>query len=101
MKIQWNVVVHSFLSLLVLLVLTLVAWVFRDILIPSNVLLIYLLGVFFVAIQFGLFSSVLASLISAAAFAFFFAPPIFSLKIADFDNLMGLVIMLKPKYQMK
>ena len=94
MKIQWNVVVHSFLSLLVLLVLTLVAWVFRDILIPSNVLLIYLLGVFFVAIQFGLFSSVLASLISAAAFAFFFAPPIFSLKIADFDNLMGLVIML-------
>ncbi len=94
MKIQWNIIVHSFLSLLVPLALTLVAWFFRDILIPSNVLLIYLLGVFFVAIHFGLLSSVLASLISAAAFAFFFALPIFSLKIAEFDNLMGLVIML-------
>jgi two-component system sensor histidine kinase KdpD len=94
MKIQWNVIVHSFLSLLIQLALTLVAWFFREILIPSNVLLIYLLGVFFVAIQFGLFSSILASLMSAAAFAFFFAPPIFSLKIADFDNLMGLAIML-------
>ncbi len=94
MKIPWNIFFHLLLSLLVPLALTLVAWFFRDILIPSNVLLIYLLGVFFVAIQFGLFSSVLASLISAAAFAFFFAPPIFSLKIADFDNLMGLVIML-------
>ncbi len=90
MKIRWNIIVHSFLSLFVPLVLTLVAWFFHDILIPSNVLLIYLLGVFFVAIL----SSVLASLISAATFKFFFSPPIFSLKIADFDNLMGLVIML-------
>lgn len=76
------------------LLLTAIAWFFRELLIPSNILLIYLLGVFFVAVQFSLFSSIIASLSSAIAFAFFFAPPIFSLKIYDFDNLLGLSIML-------
>jgi two-component system sensor histidine kinase KdpD len=82
------------LGIVISLLLTSIAWIFRELLIPSNILLIYLLGVFFVAIQFGLFSSIIASLSSAAAFAFFFAPPIFSLKIYDFDNLLGLSIML-------
>jgi two-component system sensor histidine kinase KdpD len=86
--------VQPLLGIIISLLLTLIAWFFREILIPSNILLIYLLGVFFVAIQFGLFSSIIASLSSAAAFAFFFAPPIFSLKISDFDNLLGLSIML-------
>ena len=61
---------------------------------PSNILLVYLLGVFFVAHRFGLLPSILASLTSAAAFAFFFAPPIFSFAIADQENLVGLAVML-------
>ncbi len=76
------------------LILTLVDWPFRAALTPSNILLIYLLGVFFVALRFGLSPSILASLTSAAAFAFFFAPPIFSFAIADQENLVGLMVML-------
>ena len=74
--------------------LTLIDWPFRGILTPSNILLVYLLGVFFVAIRFGLWPSILAALTSAALFAFFFAPPIFSFEIADQENLLGLMVML-------
>ncbi len=83
-----------FLGIAVPLLLTLVDWPFRNVLTPSNILLVYLLGVFFVAMHFGLLPSILASLTSAGAFAFFFAPPIFSFAIVDQENLMGLVVML-------
>ena len=76
------------------LLLTLIDWPFRDMLTPSNILLVYLLGVFIVAIRLGLWPSILASLTSAAAFAYFFAPPIFSFAIADQENLVGLAVML-------
>ena len=76
------------------LALTLIDWPFREMLKPSNILLVYLLGVFFAAIRFGLWPSIVASLTSAAAFAFFFAPPIFSFAIADQENLAGLAVML-------
>ena len=86
--------VQPIIGIAISLLLTSVAWFFRELLIPSNILLIYLLGVFFSAIQFSLFSSIIASLSSAVAFAYYFAPPIFSVKIYDFDNLLGLSIML-------
>lgn len=72
------------------LVLTAIGWPFRAILTPSNILMFYLLGVFFVAIRFGFWPSVLASLTNATAFAYFFAPPIFSLAISEPENLAGL-----------
>lgn len=81
-------------SALTPLLLTLLDWPFRSVLKPSNILLIYLLGVFFAALRFGLWPSMLASLTSAGAFAYFFAPPIFSFAIADQDNLLGLAVML-------
>ncbi|MFZ2726858.1 MAG: DUF4118 domain-containing protein [Methylococcaceae bacterium] len=89
-----NHLIHCLLGIFIILALTLISWLFRGDLIPSNILLIYLLGVFFAAIQLGLLASIIAALSSAIAFAFFFAPPIFSLKIAEFDNLLGLMIML-------
>jgi len=74
------------------LLLTLIDWPFRQILTPSNILMFYLLGVFFVAIRFGFWPSILASLTNAAAFAYFFAPPIFSFAIAEPENLAGLAV---------
>ncbi len=85
---------HSLWGIAIPLALTLVDWPFREVLTPSNILLVYLLGVFFVALRSGLLPSILASLTSAAAFAFFFAPPIFSFAIADQENLVGLAVML-------
>ena len=74
------------------LILTLIDWPFREILTSSNILMFYLLGVFFVAIRFGFWPSILASLTNAAAFAYFFAPPIFSFAIAEPENLTGLAV---------
>lgn len=74
--------------------LTVVEWPFRERLTPSNILMFYLLGVFFVAIRFGFWPSVLASMTCAGAFAFFFAPPIFSFAISEPENLIGLIVML-------
>jgi two-component system sensor histidine kinase KdpD len=74
------------------LILTLIDWPFREILTSSNILMFYLLGVFFVALRFGFWPSVLASLTNAAAFAYFFAPPIFSLAIDEPENLVGLAV---------
>jgi len=82
------------LGIIIPLLLTLIDWPFRHLLTPSNILLVYLLGVFFVAIRLGLWPSILASLSSAAAFAFFFAPPIFSFAIDDSENWVGLGVML-------
>lgn len=73
---------------------TLVDWPLRHIMGSASILLLYLLGVFLVASQFGRGPSVLASLLSAPAFAYFFAPPIFSLAITDPNNVMGLGVML-------
>jgi two-component system sensor histidine kinase KdpD len=86
--------IYKLWGLMIPLALTLAGWPFREMLRPGNILMVYLLGVFFTAIRFGLWPSMLASLTSAAAFAFFFAPPIFSFAIADPENLVGLAVML-------
>ncbi|HUL11070.1 MAG TPA: sensor histidine kinase KdpD [Methylococcaceae bacterium] len=76
------------------LVCTLLTWPFRESVKPANMLLVYLLGVFFVAIKFGRGPSILASVLTAAAFAFFYAPPIFSFAISEPENVIGLAVML-------
>jgi two-component system sensor histidine kinase KdpD len=73
---------------------TLIDWPLRHTLQPASVLITYLLGVFLVATRYGRGPSIAASLLSAPAFAFFFAPPIFSLAITDLENSIGLGVML-------
>ena len=90
-KTRWS---HQFWAIAIPLGLTAVDWPFRECLTPSNILMFYLLGVFFVAIRFGFWPSVLASITCAGAFAFFFAPPIFSFAISEPENLIGLIVML-------
>jgi two-component system sensor histidine kinase KdpD len=83
---------HWLWAIAIPLIITLIDWPFREVLTPSNILMFYLLGVFFVAIRFGFWPSILASLTNAAAFAYFFAPPIFSLAIVEQENLVGLAV---------
>jgi len=73
---------------------TLLSWPFRAELGSAGILLIYLSGVFLVATRFGRYPSILAAVLSAAGFAYFFARPIFSLAISDTQNLVGLAVML-------
>jgi len=81
-------------GLLLVALVTLFVWPLRSIIGAPSILLAYLLGVFLAAYRLGLGPSILAAVLSALAFAFFFAPPIFSFAISDLQNLLGLMVML-------
>ncbi len=82
----WGIIVPT--------ICTLIAWPFRYTLGSATILMTYNLGVFLVAVHYGRGASILASFLSAPTFAFFFAPPIFSLAISDIENILGLLVML-------
>jgi two-component system sensor histidine kinase KdpD len=60
----------------------------------SNLVMVYLLGVVFVATRFGRGPSVVASLLSVAAFDFFFVAPQFSFAVSDIQYLITFAVML-------
>ncbi len=76
------------------LLLTLIDWPLRHWLGPASILMTYLLGVFLMASRYGRGPSILASLLSAPVFAFYFARPIFSFAIHDLENVIGLTVMI-------
>ena len=59
-----------------------------------NLVMLYLAGVVYVATRFGRGPSVLASLLSVAAFDFFFVPPPFSFAVSDVQYLVTFAVML-------
>lgn len=61
---------------------------------PTTVALTFLLGILFVANRLGLRYSVYMSVLAAAAFNFFFLPPIGALTIADSQNWVALFAFL-------
>ncbi|TCV75214.1 phospho-acceptor domain-containing protein [Methylomonas methanica] len=73
---------------------TVVNWPMRDLLGQPSILMIYLLGVFLVATCYGFGAAILASLLSAPLFAYYFARPIFSFAISDLENMVGLAVMI-------
>ncbi len=60
----------------------------------SNLIMIYLLGVAFVATRFGRGPSAVAACLSVAAFDFFFVPPHLTFAVADTQYLVTFAVML-------
>jgi two-component system sensor histidine kinase KdpD len=60
----------------------------------ANLIMIYLLGVLIVATRFGRGPSLLASVLSVAAFDFFFVPPKFTFAVSDTQYLVTFAVML-------
>ncbi len=60
----------------------------------SNIIMLYLLGVVPVAIYFGRGPSILASVLSVAAFDFFFVPPYLTFAVSDIEYLVTFGVML-------
>lgn len=83
-----------FWGVLTPLICTVIAWPLHSLLGEASVLMLYMLGVFLVASRFGRGASMVASLLSAPVFAFYFASPIFSFAIRDIENIVGLVVMI-------
>ena len=60
----------------------------------SNLIMVYLLGVIVVATRYGRGPSLLASVLSVAAFDFFFVPPYFTFAVSDTQYLVTFAVML-------
>ena len=73
---------------------TLLNFVLENLAGQASLLMIYLLGVFLVASRCGQSASIIASLVSALLFDFYFTQPYFSLWITDIENIIGLLVML-------
>ena len=73
---------------------TLVAQLMHGRLELANLVMVYLLGVVFVATRFGHGASILASLLSVGAFDLLFVQPYYSFSVADSQYLITLLAML-------
>jgi two-component system, OmpR family, sensor histidine kinase KdpD len=81
-------------SLAAVLLSTLLAWLMFPRFELSNIIMVYLLGVVLVALRFGRVASALASVLSVAAFDFFFVPPYLTFAVTDSQYLVTFGVML-------
>lgn len=82
------------LGVLVVLVCTVANWFLFPYFSVANLIMLYLMGVVVVATRYGRGPSVLASVLSVAAFDFFFIPPYFTFAVSDTQYLITFAVML-------
>jgi two-component system sensor histidine kinase KdpD len=70
------------------------AWVMLPLFEISNLVMVYLLGIVLVARRHGRGPSLVASILSVAAFDFFFVPPSFTFAVSDVRYLVTFLVML-------
>ncbi|HEX5647632.1 MAG TPA: sensor histidine kinase KdpD, partial [Nitrospira sp.] len=73
---------------------TALAWLMLPYFAAANLIMMYLIAVIGIAIRWGRGPSVLASILSVAAFDFFFVPPYFSFAVSDIQYLLTFGVML-------
>jgi len=71
-----------------------VAWLMFPYFGLANLIMVYLMGVVLVATRYGRGPSVLASVLSVAAFDLFFVPPYLSFAVSDIQYLLTFAVML-------
>jgi len=76
------------------LIATAIDWVMFPYFAAANLIMIYLIAVIGVAIRCGRGPSVFASVVSVAAFDFFFVPPYYSFAVSDIQYLLTFGVML-------
>jgi two-component system sensor histidine kinase KdpD len=86
----WNYV-HAALGIVTA---TAVAWLMFPYFAPPNLIMMYLIAVIIIANRCGRGPSVLASVLSVAAFDFFFVPPYLTFAVSDFQYLLTFGVML-------
>jgi two-component system, OmpR family, sensor histidine kinase KdpD len=71
-----------------------IAWAMFQYFAASNLIMVYLLSVIVVATRYGRGPSLLSSVLSVAAFDFFFVPPYFTFAVSDTQYLVTFSVML-------
>lgn len=74
--------------------ITVVATPLRNHIDLANIVMLFLLGVVFIAYRYGRGPSVLAAVLSVASFDFFFVPPRLTFAVSDVQYLLTFVVML-------
>ena len=82
------------LAATVVVACTAISWIMSSSFGPANLIMVYFFGVTVVATQWGRGPSVLASMMSVAAFDFFFIPPYLSFSVSDVQYLLTFGVML-------
>jgi two-component system, OmpR family, sensor histidine kinase KdpD len=70
------------------------SWLLAPVSEQSNLVMVYLLGIVLVAMRTGRGPSLLAAVLSVAAFDFFFVPPYFTFAVTDVRYLFTFLVML-------
>ena len=81
-------------SVAVVAACTLLAWLMRPFFAEANLVMVYLLGVVFVAARLGRGPAFTASFLSVAAYDFCFVPPFFTFAVSDVQYLVTFAVML-------
>jgi two-component system, OmpR family, sensor histidine kinase KdpD len=81
-------------GLLAVAVCTALAWLMFPSFALANLIMVYLLGVVVVAARCGRGPSILAAILSVAAFDFFFVPPYLTFAVSDVEYVVTFVVML-------
>jgi two-component system, OmpR family, sensor histidine kinase KdpD len=81
-------------GLLAVVLSTLVAWAMLPYFALANLIMVYLVGVVIVATRCGRGPSILASVLSVAAFDFFFVPPYLTFAVSDVEYVITFSVML-------
>src|SRR5262252_852505 len=81
-------------ALIGVLIATAIAWLMFPYFALANLIMMYLIAVVVVAIRCGRGPSVVAAVLSVAAFDFFFVPPYFSFAVSDIQYLLTFAVML-------
>lgn len=82
------------LGVAVVVLCTLLAWGMLPYFALANLIMVYLLGIVFVAWRYGRGPALLASILSVAAFDFFFVPPRGTFAVSDTQYLLTFAVML-------
>jgi two-component system sensor histidine kinase KdpD len=81
-------------SLATVAVMTVAAWLMHRRFGLANLIMVYLLGVMWVAVNFGRGPAIVASVLSVAAFDFFFVPPAQTFAVSDTQYILTFFVML-------
>ena len=78
-------------AVLVVLAATWISSFFHQLISPTNLVMVYLLAVVFIAVNWGRGPSILASFLSVIGFDFFFVPPYLTFAVSDSQYLLTFI----------
>jgi two-component system sensor histidine kinase KdpD len=82
-------------SFILIILITLIGWLIRSFISPTNLAMLYMLGVVAVAWKRGLRPAIFTAVIGVLAFDFFFIPPYLNFRVSDTEYLItfaGMII---------